>query len=316
MSRIRRIDSRTVLIDLGFGHPEVLGSYLLEGDPPGLVETGPASCLSRLEEGLRACGFALEDLGAVAVTHIHLDHAGAVGTLCQRNPRLRVFVHHVGAPHLVDPSRLLRSASRIYGALMDVLWGEVVPVPADRIVALSDGESFECGGRLLTAVDAPGHAYHHHVYVDRETKTAFTGDAAGVALPGCEFVRPPTPPPELDLEAWERTLDRLGKLDLSRLCLTHFGVREDPPTVLAELRRRLREVEAVLREGWQAGENVDQLTERLRSYLQPEVEARCGPEAAQRQEMAANYRINVLGYLRYFEKNLRGQRPTLHHINS
>lgn len=302
MTGARRVDSRTVLIDLGFGGPEVLGAYLLEGDPPALVETGPTSCLGKLEEGLRACGLALEDLGAVAVTHIHLDHAGAVGALCRRNPRLQVFVHRVGAPHLVDPSRLLRSAARIYGDRMSVLWGEVLPVPPDRIVALSDGDTFECGGRRLVAVEAPGHANHHHVYVDRGAGMAFTGDAAGVALPGCPVVRPPTPPPELDLEAWERTLDRLGALDLQRLCLTHFGVREDPPAVLAELRRRLREAEAVLREGWRAGEDVDRLTERLRSYLQPEVEARCGREAAERQEVAANYRMNVLGYLRYFEK--------------
>lgn len=302
MSRTRRVEERTVLIDLGFGHPEVLGSYLLEGDPPALVETGPTSCLANLEEGLRACGLALEDLAAVAVTHIHLDHAGAVGALCRRNPRLRVFVHRVGAPHLVDPSRLLRSAARIYGDRMDTLWGEVVPVPADRIVPLSDGDVFECGGRSLTAVDTPGHANHHHVYVDRKTGTAFTGDAAGVALPGCPVVRPPTPPPELDLEAWEQTLDRLEALPVRRLCLTHFGVRDDPTAVLQELRRRLREVERLLWEGWTAGEDVDRLTERLRGYLQPEVESRCGPEAAQRQEVAANHRMNVLGYLRYFEK--------------
>jgi glyoxylase-like metal-dependent hydrolase (beta-lactamase superfamily II) len=302
------VDDRTVLVDLHFGQPEVLASYLLLGDPPGLVETGPTTCLESLEAGLAEHGVRLEDLEAVAVTHIHLDHAGAVGVLCRRNPRLRVFVHPVGAPHLVDPTRLLRSAQRIYGPLMDTLWGEVAPVPADRVTVVEDGQTFLLGGRALRAVDTPGHATHHHVYVDEEAQVAFTGDAAGISLPGCPVVRPPTPPPDLDLEAWERTLERLEALRLRRLRLTHFGERDDPPAVLGELRRRLREVEALLLEGWRAGEDTERLTERLRRYLQPEVEARCGRVAADRQELAANYRMNVLGYVRYFEKRL-GPRP-------
>ncbi len=306
MKRTRPVDDRTVLVDLAFGQPEVLASYLLLDPRPALVETGPASCLEALEAGLADHGVRVEDLEAVAVTHIHLDHAGAVGVLCRRNPRLRVFVHPVGAPHLVDPSRLVRSARRIYGDRMEELWGEVAPVPADRVVAVQDGQVFQLGGRPLTAVDTPGHANHHHVYVDVSSRLAFTGDAAGISLPNCPVVRPPTPPPELDLDAWEKTLDRLEALQLSRLCLTHFGVREDPPAVLAELRRRLREVERLLWEGWRAGEDVDHLTQRLRDYLQPEVEARCGARAADRQEIAANYRMNVLGYVRYFEKAASG----------
>lgn len=308
MKRTRPVDDRTVLVDLNFGQPEVLGSYLLLGEAPALVETGPTTCLDALEAGLAEHGLRLEDLDAVAVTHIHLDHAGAVGVLCRRNPRLRVFVHPVGAPHLADPSRLLRSAQRIYGAWMDTLWGEVAPVPSDRITVLEDGQTCRIGGRLLRALDTPGHASHHHVYVDEESQSAFTGDAAGISLPGCPVVRPPTPPPDLDLDLWEQTLDRLAARKLQRLCLTHFGVRDDPAVVLSELRRRLREVESLLLEGWQAGEDVDRLTDRLRGYLQPEVETRCGRAAADRQEIAANYRMNVLGYLRYFEKRL-GPRP-------
>lgn len=309
MGRTREVDVDTILIDLKFGLPEVLGSYLLLGDRPALVETGPTPCLGALEEGLAERKIRLEDLEAVAVTHIHLDHAGAVGVLCRRNPRLRVFVHPVGAPHLQDPTRLLRSAQRIYGSWMETLWGEVAPVPQDRITVVRDGETFQLGGRLLLALDSPGHASHHHVYVDQTSGTAFTGDAAGISLPGCPVVRPPTPPPDLDLDLWERTLDRLAGLQLRKLCLTHFGVRDDAAVVLAELRRRLREVEATLMEGWKAGESTDQLTERLRSYLQPEVEARCGRQAADRQEIAANYRMNVLGYVRYFEKRFGQASP-------
>jgi len=304
VKRTRRVDDRTVLVDLHFGQAEVLGSYLLLGERPALVETGPSTCLDSLEAGLAEHGLRLEDLEAVAVTHIHLDHAGAAGVLCRRNPRLRVFVHPVGAPHLADPTRLLRSAQRIYGSGMETLWGEVAPVPAERITVVEDGQTFRIGGRVLRALDTPGHASHHHVYVDEEAQLAFSGDAAGISLPGCPVVRPPTPPPDLDLDAWDRTLDRLQTLDLRRLCLTHFGVRDDPPAVLSELRRRLREVEQLLLPGWRAGEDVDRLVERLRGYLQPEVEARCGRGAADRQELAANYRMNVLGYVRYFEKRL------------
>lgn len=302
MRRTYRVDDRTVLIDLFFrGRPQVIGCYVLLGDPPALVETGPASCLDALTAGLREAGVEIADLGALIVTHIHLDHAGAAGVLAERNPKLRVFVHRVGAPHLVDPSRLLRSAQRLYGDEMDALWGAVAAVPADRVVSLEDGVAIEVAGRTLQALDAPGHATHHHVYWDPASRVVYTGDAAGVALPGCEYVLPPTPPPELDLEAWERTLDRVGELGGGRLCLTHFGVRDDPDEVLSQMRRRLRDLADVLRPGWETGEDLESLVARVRARVRPEVEMTCGAEVAERHEIAANHRMNVQGFVRYFE---------------
>ncbi|MDR5710398.1 MAG: MBL fold metallo-hydrolase [Armatimonadota bacterium] len=303
MPRTQTVEAGVVLVDLGLsGNPQVLGAYLLLDEEPALVETGPSSCLGALEAGLGEHGLALSDLRDVVVTHIHLDHAGAAGVLARRNPHLRVYVHPVGAPHLANPERLLHSARRLYGDLLETLWGEVAPVPPDRIVAVQDGERIRVGGRILRALETPGHARHHHVFLDERTGLMFTGDAAGVSLPGCPVVRPPTPPPELDLEVWDRTLGRMLELAPRRLALTHFGVRDDPEAVLQEVRQRLWEMAEVLRPGWEAGEDVERLTERLRRYLDPEIEARCGAQTAARQETAASHRLNVLGFVRYFEK--------------
>ncbi|MDR7414886.1 MAG: MBL fold metallo-hydrolase [Armatimonadota bacterium] len=303
MPRTQVVERGVVLLDLELGGtPQVLGAYLLLDGEPALVEVGPSSCLGALEAGLAEHGLAVSDLRAVVVTHIHLDHAGAAGVLARRNPHLRVYVHPVGAPHLAHPERLVRSAHRLYGDLLEALWGEVAPVPPDRIVAVQDGERIRVGGRMLRVLNTPGHANHHHVFLDERTGLMFTGDAAGVCLPGCSVVRPPTPPPELDLEVWDRTLDRMREIAPRCLALTHFGVRDDPETVLEEMRRRLREMAEVLRPGWEAGEDVERLTERLRRYLDPEIEARCGAQTAARQETAASYRLNVLGFVRYFEK--------------
>ncbi len=297
MPRTQTVEAGVALLDLELGGTsQVLGAYLLLGEEPALVETGPSSCLGALEAALAEYGLTISDLRAAVVTHIHLDHAGAAGVLARRNPNLRVYVHPVGAPHLADPERLLRSARRLYGELLETLWGEVAPVPPERIVAVQDGERIEVGGRVLRALDTPGHANHHHVFLDERTGLMFTGDAAGISLPGCSVVRPPTPPPELDLEIWGRTLDRMRQLRPRRLGFTHFGVRDDPEAVLEEMRRRLREMAEVLRPGWEAGEDVGQLTDRL------EIEARCGSQTAVRQEAAASYRLNVLGFIRYFER--------------
>ncbi len=297
------VDDRTVLIDLSLqGVPQVLGSYLLLDEEPALVETGPSSCLEALKEGLEEHGLRVSDLRAAVVTHIHLDHAGAAGVLARQNPHLRIYVHPVGAPHLADPERLIRSARRIYGEMLETLWGEVAPVPRDQVVVVEDGDRIRVGGRVLRAFDSPGHATHHHVLLDEDRGLLFAGDAAGVSLPGCPVVRPPTPPPDFDPQAWERTIDRILAIRPRRIALTHFGVRDDPERVVEELRRRLREMEAALRPGWEAGEGVEALVERLQRLLWPEIEALCGPEAVTRQEVVASHRLNALGFLRYFEK--------------
>ena len=228
-------------IDLRFGGRErVIGVYLLETDDgPALFDCGPTTCVERLKDGLRERGLALTDLRHLLLSHIHLDHAGAAGVLVREHPGLRVHVSEVGAPHLVDPARLERSARRLYGAEFDTLWGELAPVPERNVEVVGrDVLGLEC-------FPSPGHARHHVCYVDRDG-TLYAGDAAGVRIQPSRFVMPPTPPPEIDLEAWEATLDEIERRAPARLAPIHFGVVTDPAPHLAELRHRLREWAAIV----------------------------------------------------------------------
>ena len=231
-------------IDLRFGGRErVIGVYLLETDDgPALFDCGPATCAPRLKKGLRERGLALTALRHLLLSHIHLDHAGAAGVLVREHPGLRVHLSEVGAPHLVDPARLERSARRLYGAEFDTLWGELAPVPERNVdVVGRDVLGLEC-------FPSPGHARHHVCYVDRDG-TLYAGDAAGVRIQPDRFVMPPTPPPEIDLEAWEATLDEIERRAPERLALIHFGVASEPAPHLAELRLRLRAWAAIVERG-------------------------------------------------------------------
>src|SRR3990172_5942784 len=247
MVRIEHLAPDLVLIDTHYNNtPGAIGAYLLLGERPALIEVGPASTVKTLLAGVRAGGLDPGNLRALAVTHIHLDHAGATGTLVRRFSQLDVYVHHVGAPHLMDPSRLLTSAARLYGDELKTLFGELLPVPADRVHALQDGAEIALGSRRLVALDTPGHARHHHAYYDAATGDLFTGDAAGVALPGSRYVRPPTPPPELDILAWDATLARLRALRARRLLLTHFGAHTWVEDLLTQLHERMHAAEPLL----------------------------------------------------------------------
>jgi glyoxylase-like metal-dependent hydrolase (beta-lactamase superfamily II) len=200
------------LIDvMHLGNDRVIGAHELPGGL--IVDPGPASCVESLLAGLA------EEPRALLLTHIHLDHAGASGVLCRRFPALRVYVHEVGAPHMIDPEKLLRSATRLYGDQMERLWGEVAPVPAERLTAL--GESGDAEG--LRYVHAPGHASHHVAYLDEASGDAYVGDVGGVRIPPSTRTFAPTPPPDIDQEAWLGSLDRVASWKPSRLHLTHFG---------------------------------------------------------------------------------------------
>jgi glyoxylase-like metal-dependent hydrolase (beta-lactamase superfamily II) len=219
------------LIDLlHLGRPRVIGAWLL-GEV--IVDPGPASCLPVL----------LDVLGertprVLALTHIHLDHAGAAGSLVRRYPDLEVWVHERGARHLVDPSRLLDSATRLYGEDMERLWGEVLPVPAERLRVLHGGEQL---GPFSVAY-TPGHASHHVSYLHEPSGRAFTGDVAGVRIDGGRVLAP-TPPPDIDLQAWRASLDLLEDWGPRSLAVTHFGTYEDVTGQIAALREHLDEVE-------------------------------------------------------------------------
>jgi glyoxylase-like metal-dependent hydrolase (beta-lactamase superfamily II) len=242
-------------LDLGFqGREGVIAAYLMQGfDEIALYEVGPASTVENLRIVLQRMGFEIGDLTHALVSHIHLDHAGALGVLCRENPALRARAHPFGVPHLVDPSKLVASATRIYQDQMEPLWGEVAPVPEGQLASFDDGETLEIAGRALRIVFTPGHAWHHVVAFDVESKSLFTGDVGGVRMPGMTYVCPPTPPPDLDFDAWSGSIETMRALEPSRLCLTHFGVFDDVDAHLAQIEPNLEVfaniAEATLSEG-------------------------------------------------------------------
>jgi glyoxylase-like metal-dependent hydrolase (beta-lactamase superfamily II) len=235
----------------------VIASYLLETDDgPALFDCGPTTCVDRLQEALAERGIELRDIRRLLLSHIHIDHAGAAGVLVRLHPQLEVYVSEVGAPHLVDPTRLEASARRLYGDSFDVLWGELAPVPQENIrIAQGDVAGLDC-------FPAPGHARHHVCYLARDG-TLYAGDAAGVRIQPARVVLPPTPPPEFDLEAWLGTIDEIERRAPRRLALIHFGVADGPERHLDELRARLPQwVDRVV-----AGATEEQFIESVRSDL-------------------------------------------------
>jgi len=303
MAQIQRIADDIVLIDVHYSQTaQVIGCYLLLGDVPALVETGPASTVDTLLDGVRQAGLDPARLRAVAVTHIHLDHAGGAGVLARRFPHLKVYVHPVGAPHLIDPERLVASARRLYGDDLDRLFGEVVPIPDERVRVLDDDATVTLGSRRLQALDTPGHANHHHVFWDAAAADLFTGDAAGVALPGSRYVRVPTPPPELDIPAWAHTLAKIRRLQPKRLLLTHFGPHTWVEDLLAQFEENLYGNLRMVRDALAADEDEDAITARLRTAALRAIEARDGPEASARYEVIMPIRQSALGLIRYIQK--------------
>jgi glyoxylase-like metal-dependent hydrolase (beta-lactamase superfamily II) len=284
----------SVLIDLEhLGRSRVIASYLLAGDEPALVDVGPTTCLGALEAGLVGFGLAVEDLRHLLLTHIHLDHAGAAGALVRRNPELRVHVSEIGAPHLVDPSRLEASARRLYGDDFDRLWGELLPVPAENVVVV---EESVLG---LEAWPTPGHASHHVSYLSADG-TCFSGDVTGVVIAPSTLIAPVCPPPDVDVEAWERSLDSIAERRPARLCLPHFGVVEEPAQHVERTRERLREWAARVRDGATEEEFV--------RAADQELEEAADPETAAAYTQAGPLWQSYAGLVRYWRK--RGEAAT------
>ena len=246
------------LIDVEhLGRERVIGCWEVEG---ALVDPGPESSLHTV----------LEKLGdevprAVLLTHIHLDHAAATGALVERWPELEVYVHERGAPHLIDPSRLLASAGQLYGDRLEYLWGRILPVPEANIRVLRGGETV----LGMEVAYTPGHASHHVCYLHRESGTAFVGDVAACVIPPSRLVMPPTPPPDIDVETWEASLDAVAAWEPQRLALTHFGAIEEPAAHLEAVRERLREEARLVRDLDQEAYETD-LEGRIRAQLAAE----------------------------------------------
>jgi glyoxylase-like metal-dependent hydrolase (beta-lactamase superfamily II) len=269
------------LIDLmHLGRDRVIGAYELDDL---IVDPGPSSCLETLLSGLEG------EPRALLLTHIHLDHAGASGSLVRRFPELRVYVHEAGVAHLVDPGKLLESAARLYGDDMDRLWGEVLPVPAENVMALGGGDEIE-GFRVAYT---PGHAGHHVAYLHEATGDAYVGDVAGVRIPPQDFTVAPTPPPDIDVEAWERSLQTVAAWLPQRLCLTHFGRIDEVGEQLERVRQRLRASAERARSGGR---------ERFLAEVEAEIDNEVDPGTAERLRQAAPPEQLWLGLERYWRK--------------
>ena len=228
---------------LHLGRERIIASYLLDTDDgPALFDCGPSTTIDALKAGLADRGLALTDVRHLLLSHIHLDHAGAAGTIVREHPGLQVHVSEVGAPHLIDPSRLESSARRLYGEAFDTLWGELAPVPEGNVHVVGD----EVLG--LECFPSPGHASHHVSYLDAGG-TLYAGDAAGVRIQPARYVLPVSPPPDIDVEAWHRTIDELERRAPQRLALIHFGVAEDVADHLGRLREELDRLAAIVGEG-------------------------------------------------------------------
>ncbi|MBW3595151.1 MAG: MBL fold metallo-hydrolase [Actinobacteria bacterium] len=286
------------------GYPGVTAAFLLRGEKTALVETGPKTTVRNVLGALQAAG--VDALDAIVVTHIHLDHAGAAGTLAARFPDATVFVHEVGAPHLVDPTKLWSSASRIYGDQMETLWGGIDPIPQERVRVLHDGDKVDLGGRSLQAIETPGHAYHHHAYLDDATGAVYTGDAIGVRLQGIDLVRPATPPPEFHLEKAIASIERIRSVGAESLCLTHFGPTE--ASVEATCDSAIESLNAWaewVRRGRDQATELDDVAAEVRRQAVAAFEERLAPTEIEKLEQTTSYRMNTMGYMRYLDKNER-----------
>jgi len=280
------------------GWERVTAGYLIEGPAPVLIETGSQSSVPVLLAALGEVGVGPDDLAGIAVTHIHLDHAGGVGDVARAFPSATVYVHEKGARHLADPSRLIDSAARVYGPLLDSLYGRMDPTDAARLHVVADGEEISVGPtRTLVAVDSPGHAKHHVGFHDSESGVLFAGDAIGVKLPDAGVLRPATPPPDFDLDLGLNSLRKFAARRPSALALAHYGLLESPEELLAEADDTLRQwaetAEAAFREG---ADIAEALSARFDSSLR-------GIDPAHREKLETlnGVHSNAAGFRRWLE---------------
>jgi glyoxylase-like metal-dependent hydrolase (beta-lactamase superfamily II) len=285
------------------GFSGTVGVYVLPGDDGfALIETGPGSTLSTVKQGIASLGLELNHLKAILVTHIHLDHAGAAGQLV-RETGATLYVHERGAPHLIDPSKLLASAERIYGDLMQPLWGTMVPAPKEKVVALVDGERLNIVGHTVDVLYTPGHASHHVAFL-LDGETMFTGDAAAIHFAGSSVIRPALPPPEIDLETWRDSINKMLAAKPKRLLLTHYGEVQDAEAHLRQVVERNQQWANLIVEGLQKGEDGKMLEQRLHEISLQELAASgASAEVIQRHLMTSNDQMTVMGVTRYWQKH-------------
>jgi glyoxylase-like metal-dependent hydrolase (beta-lactamase superfamily II) len=294
-----RIGPGVIEIDTLLGGWErVTAGYLIEGPAPVLIETGSQTSVPALLAALSELGVAAADLAGVAVTHIHLDHAGGVGDVAKAFPKATVYVHEKGARHLVDPSRLVRSAALVYGELLDTLYGGLDPTPAERVHVLEDGEQIEIGpGRTLTTIDSPGHAKHHLGLHDSESGIIFAGDALGVRLPDAGVLRPSTPPADFDLDQAVNSMHKFGARRPTGLALAHYGLLSDPSALLAEAEDELRKWAETAEQAWREGADIAAALQARFGHNMDHVDG----EKRARMETLNGIHANAAGLKRWLE---------------
>jgi glyoxylase-like metal-dependent hydrolase (beta-lactamase superfamily II) len=304
-SRITGIDTQMA------GRTKVTSAYLLPAAEPALIETGPTTSVEAVLAGLRSLGLGKEDLAHIIVTHIHLDHAGGVGRLSKSFPRASVWVHERGAPHLVDPAKLVSSAARVYGdQRMSELFGPVDPVAESSVRPMSGGDQVSLGDRTLDVLYTPGHASHHVSLVDAETGAVFTGDALGVHLPDVRVLRPATPPPDIDIELGVDSIRLIKERARSVLMFSHFGPVTEVEELCSLAERRLRKWANIVREGLEETDDLDRIAQLLtRRTAQDFAEPRSRGIDWERYDILADMRINAAGLVRYWKKRADAEQP-------
>jgi glyoxylase-like metal-dependent hydrolase (beta-lactamase superfamily II) len=294
--------SRIVTLDLNFqDRKQVIASYLIrQHDAAILIESGPGSTLSALEAGLAKEGLSPRDITHVLLTHIHLDHAGAAGWLSQQGAQ--IFVHPIGAPHLLNPEKLIASATRIYGDQMQTLWGEFLPVAQSQLTVPKDAEEIVIGNLRFLPINTPGHAEHHYSYLFEDV--CFSGDVGGVRIPGYSYLRVPMPPPELHFGRWRESIARLRSLKFSRIAPTHYGIFDDVDWQLNELQKNLDDAEKWLEEIMPADPTVDELRGKFSAWMQEQSrEKKLSDAAIQAYSLANPLGMAADGLMRYWKKN-------------
>lgn len=284
------------------GHPHVIATAVISGGGTlALIDPGPSTCLETLELGLQRQGLRLSDVTHVLLTHIHLDHAGATGTIVRRHPDVTVLVHERGAAHVADPARLIASATRLYGDQMEQLWGEIAPVPEKNLVALSGGERVDVGGRTFDVAHTPGHAAHHVSFFDASSGIAFVGDTAGVCIDG-GYVFPPTNPPEVDLDAWRGSIDRIEAWAPQTLFVTHFGPAREARPHLQALLENLEMMASLVRVLLAEPGTDDERSRRFADRVTRELRRRMSDAQIASYSRAEPIELAWLGLVRYWRK--------------
>lgn len=289
------------------GTPNLIACGMIETSAGMLlVDPGPTVGWPTLQKALQTVGLHPRDVHGILLTHIHLDHAGATGTMVQAHPHMRVYVHEIGAKHLVNPTRLLHSAQRIYGPMMDTFWGDFLAVPAEHVQALSGGETLKIGTHRLRVAYTPGHAVHHVSYLEERSGTAFIGDVGGMRVQGVDYILPVTPPPDIHLEDWHASFDKIRAWHPARLFLTHFAVSEEATAHLAHMADHLDRWAERVHQSLETHQTDAERQAAFGATALAEIRAALSPEDAQPYENFGQPDSGWPGLARYWRKRAEG----------